>query len=162
MYWYIIIERDQLQSILLSRMSLMGYRYKCPLDLRSPQWLASNSLCFGTGLTEFLIQGRKASGHSQVLAKSECDRDGIDHSKSWRRMSRCISILQNLGQGNPSDGFDILKYNVDNLIRVDSWTMGCPMIILVKGMNYMKTISVWVLRMLFYTFDLSGRRVINT
>ena len=34
------------------------------------------------------------------------------------------------------------------------------MIILVKGMNYMKTISVWVLRMLFYTFDLSGRRVL--
>ena len=33
------------------------------------------------------------------------------------------------------------------------------MIILVKGMNYMKTISAWVLRMLFYTFDLSGRRV---
>ena len=33
------------------------------------------------------------------------------------------------------------------------------MIILVKGMNYMKTISAWVLRMLFYTFDLSDRRV---
>ena len=28
---------DQLQNILLSRISLMGYRYKCPLDLRSPQ-----------------------------------------------------------------------------------------------------------------------------
>ena len=33
------------------------------------------------------------------------------------------------------------------------------MIILVKEMNYIKTISAWVLRMLFYTFDLSGRRV---
>ena len=28
--------------------------------------------------------------------------------------------LAKLGQGNPLDGFDILKYNVDNLIRVNS------------------------------------------
>ena len=66
---------------------------------------------------------------------------------------------QNLGQGNPSDGFDVLKYNMDNLIRVDSETLRCPMIILVKGINYMETISAWVLRMLFYTFDLSDRQV---
>ena len=33
------------------------------------------------------------------------------------------------------------------------------MSILAKEMNYMKTISTWVLRMLFYTFDLSDRRV---
>ena len=33
------------------------------------------------------------------------------------------------------------------------------MSILVKRMNYMETISTWVLRMLFYTFDLSDRWV---
>ena len=48
---------------------------------------------------------------------------------------------------------------MDNLIKVDSWTLRYPMSIFVKKMNYMKTIFAWVLRMLFYTFDLSDRRV---
>ena len=47
-----------------------GYGYMIPFDLRSPWWLASNSLYFGAGPSEFLIQWRKVSGCSQVLAKS--------------------------------------------------------------------------------------------
>ena len=48
---------------------------------------------------------------------------------------------------------------MDNLIRGDNWTLRCPMSILVKRIYYMKTISTWVLRMLFNTFDLSDRQV---
>ena len=50
-----LTERDQLLSTLLLRVAREGYGYKCPSDLRSPQWIANNSLYFGTGLSEFLI-----------------------------------------------------------------------------------------------------------
>ena len=66
-------KRDQLKSTLLSRVTLKGYRYKCPSDLRSPRWLASNSLCFDARLCEFLIQRWKISGYSQILVKSVCE-----------------------------------------------------------------------------------------
>ena len=61
-------ERDQFRNALLSRDVSSGYGYKYPSDLRSPWWLTSNSLYFGTGLSEFLIQWRKVTRYSQVLA----------------------------------------------------------------------------------------------
>ncbi len=63
-------ERDQFRNALLSRDVPSGYGCKYPSDLRSPQWLASNLLYFGTELAEFLILERKVTGCSQVLAKS--------------------------------------------------------------------------------------------
>ena len=67
-----LTKHDQLLSTLLSRVAREGYGYKHPSDLRSPWWLASNSLCFGIRLSKFLIQWWKIFGHSQVLAKSVC------------------------------------------------------------------------------------------
>ena len=68
-----LIKHDQFLDTLLSRVACEGYGYKYPSDLRSPWWLASNSLCFGAGLSEFLIQWWKISGRSQVLVKSVCE-----------------------------------------------------------------------------------------
>ena len=68
-----LTEYDQLVSTLLSRVAHEGYGCKYPSDLRSPQWLASNSLCFEAGLSEFLIQWWNIFGHSQVFAKSVCE-----------------------------------------------------------------------------------------
>ena len=47
--------------------------YKCPFNLRSSRWLASNSLYFDVRLTEFLIQWWKIFGYSQVLIKLVCE-----------------------------------------------------------------------------------------
>ena len=62
-----LTEHDQLWSTLLSRVAHEGCGYKCFSDLRSPQWLASNSLCFDAELSEYLIQWWKVSGHNQVF-----------------------------------------------------------------------------------------------
>ena len=47
-----------------------GYGYMCPLDLRLPWWLVSNSLYFGAEPPRHCDLGRKVSGCSQVLTKS--------------------------------------------------------------------------------------------
>ena len=65
-----LTECDQIRSTLLSRVAYEGYGYKYPSDLRSPRWLASNSLCFGARQSKFLIQWWKIFGHSQMLMKS--------------------------------------------------------------------------------------------
>ena len=74
--WFVEVyftEHDHFWSTLLSRIALMGYGYMCLSDLRLPWWLASNSLCFSAGLSEFLIRWWKISGCSQVLVKSKCE-----------------------------------------------------------------------------------------
>ena len=93
---------DHFRSTLLLGAALMGYGYKYPSDLRLPRWLASNSLCFGARLLEFLIWWWKVSGYSQVLVKFEYESrlDWLLQMK-LEIIHYCVSIQQNFGQSSP-------------------------------------------------------------
>ena len=68
---YTALNSDHWRSTLLSKSRLAkGYGYMCPLDLRLPRWLVSNSLYFGAGPARHCDLVRKVSGCSQVLTKS--------------------------------------------------------------------------------------------
>ena len=96
-------------------MFLMGYRYKCFLDLRSPQWLASNSLCFGTGLTKFLSENTEGeySGLEHQVSYMESKREK-ENSKSeecvWL-ITICVSlflVLLNLSRSSLAPRLSVL------------------------------------------------------
>ena len=116
-----LTEHDQLLSTLLSRVAHKRYGYKYPSDLRSPQWLTNNSLCFGVRLSEFLIQDWKISGHSQVLMK-------LVHESRWNWPLQKIgenALSFNLIRPWPGQslwrvtGFIRLKHIIDVLLGVD-------------------------------------------
>ena len=105
--WYVRVyftERDHFWSTLLSRITLMGYGYMYPSDLRLSWWLASNSLCFDAGLSKFLIRWWKIFGYNQVLVKSECEsRWDWPLQVKLKMMYHYVSIQQNFGQSSPSE-----------------------------------------------------------
>ena len=78
-----------------------GYGYKCPLDLRLPWWLISNSLYFGTWLTGHcdLVYGWWL-GAVKYLGSLCASQDGNDLSNCWSNMYNCMSIEQSLGRGS--------------------------------------------------------------
>ena len=104
----------------MSKVAHEGYGYKYPSDLRSPQWLASNSLYFDARLTEFLIHDGRFLGTVKYLSSRCMSQDGIDPSELVRVN---VSIYFNLAKfelDNPCDRFERLKYNMDDLFRIDS------------------------------------------